>query len=68
MLVLSRRMGEEIVINSNVRVKVSAIKGQTVRLGITAPPTVVVMRGELFSKRLDEPYLDRQSEREKDSE
>ena len=37
MLVLSRRIGEEIVIGGNVRVTVLNVSGQKVRLGIMAP-------------------------------
>jgi carbon storage regulator len=48
MLVLSRRIGEEIVIAGNILVTVVAIKGQRIRLGITAPPSVPVTRRELL--------------------
>jgi carbon storage regulator len=48
MLVLTRRIGEEIVIAGNIRVKVAAIEGRKVRLGVTAPPSVQVMRLELI--------------------
>jgi carbon storage regulator len=48
MLVLTRRIGQEIVIAGDVRVKVAAIEGRRVRLGITAPPSVQVMRLELI--------------------
>jgi len=49
MLVLTRRIGQEIVIAGNIRVKVAAIRGGKVRLGITAPPSVHVMRLELIA-------------------
>jgi carbon storage regulator len=49
MLVLTRRVGEEIVIAGNIRVMVVAVKGQTVRLGITAPSSVPVVRRELLA-------------------
>jgi carbon storage regulator len=48
MLVLTRRVGEEIVIAGNIRLKVVAVKGQRVRVGITAPPSVPVSRLELL--------------------
>ena len=38
MLVLSRRIGEEVVIGRNVRLTILAVHGSTVRVGITAPP------------------------------
>ena len=49
MLVLSRRVGEEIVIAGGIRVTVVAVNGQRVRLGITAPPAVRVVRSELLA-------------------
>jgi carbon storage regulator len=49
MLVLTRRIGEEIVIAGNIRVTVVAVNGQKVRLGITAPSSVPVARLELLA-------------------
>ncbi len=48
MLVLSRRIGEEIVIAGQIRIKVTGFKGQSVRIGITAPPSVPVFREEVL--------------------
>ena len=48
MLVLTRRIGEGIVIADNIHVTVVAVKGQRIRIGITAPPTVSVVRQELL--------------------
>jgi carbon storage regulator len=47
MLVLSRKVGEVLVIGDNVRLTVVAVRGSHVRLGITAPPDVIVWRDEL---------------------
>ena len=47
MLVLSRKPGEEVVIGENIRLTVLAIRGNLVRLGLTAPPDVPIRRGEL---------------------
>ncbi len=47
MLVLSRKLNEEIVIAGNVRVKVLEINGSSIRLGIEAPAQVPVLRSEL---------------------
>ncbi len=52
MLVLSRRIGEEIIINDNVRVTVVAVKGDRVRLGIVAPRDVTVDRSEVHERRV----------------
>ncbi len=51
MLVLSRRPGEEIVIDGTIRVTVVEIRGNQVRLGITAPPSVPVDRQEVHDRR-----------------
>jgi carbon storage regulator len=50
MLVLTRRVGEEIIIAGNIRVTVTAIKGDKVRIGITAPPEVRVDREEIHNR------------------
>ena len=47
MLVLSRKVDEEILIGSSIRVIVARIKGGNVRLGIAAPSLVRVIRKEL---------------------
>ena len=47
MLVLSRKPGEELVIGDNIRLTVVAIRGNQVRLGITAPVEVPIRRQEL---------------------
>jgi len=53
MLVLSRRIGEEIVISGNIRVKIVAIQGNRVRLGIVAPEEVTVHRDEIHRQRME---------------
>jgi len=47
MLVLSRGPGECIRISEHIRVEVIAIKGNRVRIGISAPPNVTVDREEI---------------------
>ena len=47
MLVLSRRIGEEIVIGGEIRVTVLEVRGNQIRLGIVAPQDVRVLRQEL---------------------
>ena len=47
MLVLSRKPGEQIVIEGGITVTVVEVNGNRVRLGITAPPDVCVLRSEL---------------------
>ena len=57
MLVLTRRVGEEIVINGNIRVIVVASSGDKIRLGIEAPQSVPVDRKEIHDRRCE--FLDR---------
>ncbi len=52
MLVLSRKVGEEIVIGENIQVKVVAIQGGHVRIGISAPEEIMVDRSEVHEKRM----------------
>jgi len=55
MLVLTRRPGEQIVIDGNIRLTVVSIKGDRIRIGIEAPPSVVVDRAEIHDRRLLAP-------------
>lgn len=57
MLVLTRRLGEEIVINGNIRVKLVLVQGDKIRLGITAPASVPVDRAEVHERRAEFGYL-----------
>jgi carbon storage regulator len=50
MLVLSRKRNETIVIDNNIEVVVVEIRGDRVRLGITAPSDVTVHRREVVAK------------------
>ncbi len=53
MLVLTRRIGETIVINGDIRVTVNSIKGDKVRLGIAAPGFIRVDREEIHERRFE---------------
>jgi carbon storage regulator len=50
MLILTRRLGETLVIGDDVKVTVLGIKGHQVRIGIDAPRTVEVHREEIFER------------------
>lgn len=54
MLILTRRVGETVVIGDDINVTVLGIKGNQVRLGFDAPPTVQVHREEIYNKILAE--------------
>lgn len=47
MLILSRKIGEQIRIAGDIVVVVTAIQGDRVKIGIEAPKTIRVLRGEL---------------------
>jgi len=51
MLVLSRKVGEEIVIADQVRVRIASIQGKRVRLAISAPDDVPIFRAEIHSQQ-----------------
>lgn len=48
MLALSRKKDEAIVVNNNVEIKIIEIKGDQVKLGITAPKSVPIYRKEVY--------------------
>lgn len=50
MLVLTRKLNQEIRIGENIVVKVLSIKGNQIRLGIVAPSEVPVLREEVLTK------------------
>ena len=49
MLVLSRKLEEAIMIGNGVTIRILEIKGDRVKLGLTAPAAVSIMRGELLA-------------------
>ena len=50
MLILSRRIGETIKIGHQIDVIVLEVKGNQVRLGVTAPKSIEVHRQEIYSR------------------
>lgn len=48
MLVLTRKLGEEVLIGDGIRVRVLEVQGHRVKLGFTAPPEVCFKRAELL--------------------
>lgn len=48
MLALSRKKDESIIINNNIEITVIEVKGDQVKIGITAPKSVPVYRKEVY--------------------
>ncbi|MCM1568332.1 MAG: carbon storage regulator CsrA [Roseburia sp.] len=48
MLALSRKKNEAIIINNNIEITILEIKGEQVKIGITAPKEVPVYRREVY--------------------
>ena len=54
MLILTRRVGETLIIGDDVSVTVLGVRGNQVRLGVDAPKDVAVHREEIYQKIQDE--------------
>ena len=54
MLILTRRVGETLVIGDNVRVTVLGVRGHQVRIGVDAPKDISVHREEIYQRIKDE--------------
>ena len=50
MLILTRRVGERLMIGDDVSVTVLGVKGNQVRVGVDAPPSVAVHREEIYAR------------------
>jgi len=50
MLILTRRVGETLVVGDDVTVTVLGVKGNQVRLGVNAPKDVSVHREEIYQR------------------
>ena len=59
MLILTRRVGETVMIGNEVTVTVLGVKGNQVRIGVNAPKDVAVHREEIFERIKREQDQDR---------
>lgn len=50
MLALSRKKDESIIINNNIEITIIEVKGEQVKIGITAPKSVPVYRKEVYDQ------------------
>jgi carbon storage regulator len=50
MLILTRRVGETVMIGNDVTVTILGVKGNQVRVGINAPKTIAVHREEIYER------------------
>ena len=50
MLILTRRVGEALMVGDDTKIVVLGVKGSQIRLGINAPKDVKVHREEIFEK------------------
>ena len=48
MLVLGRKKGESIIIDDNIEIIITAVEGETIKIGINAPKHITIHRKEVY--------------------
>ena len=59
MLVLTRKIGDKVLLGEEIEITVVDIRGNQVKLGISAPLSLPVLRGELKDREVKAPSGDR---------
>ena len=63
MLILTRRVGESLMVGDEITVTVLGVKGNQVRIGVNAPRDVAVHREEIYSRIHDDHAQEASEER-----
>lgn len=66
MLILTRRVGETLIIGDDVAITVLGVKGNQVRIGINAPKDVSIHREEIYNRIHQDQSIDIVDKPEKD--
>ena len=68
MFIIQRRVGQRIVVTGGIEIVVTAVQRRGVRLGVTAPQGIAVLRGEVYDAVVAANAAATQSERPDDPE